>query len=291
MKAALPWWVTLSVFAILSLVSMQSHAATVISVDPVLERGFLRIAVITQEKVKFRYFTLADPARMVLHLPGTTLKSVPDTRLFKHPPLKALRHAIHNRSNLQLIFDLETPLDYRIESTFNFKSNQHQLIVIFESPEFAASPPRVQKIDSNKDESEQQSAVEDGTKSEDTIQIPVMAFDINYEKAAETEVQEPTNRAVDSISIADKLEIKSRIDMNGYGTFGILDYPKKSTKDSRRIDLGYKSTIGEVDFGVSMVKPVFFIETELNDTNIKFMIKEDDNSSGAAANLGVTLEW
>lgn len=296
MKQVLPWRIALSVFSFLCLVSMHSQATAVISVKPVLKQGHLRITIDTPEKVKFRHFTLSNPARVVLYLQNTTLKSIPDTKLFKRHPLKSLRHGIHDLRNLQLIFDLDNPIDYKIETAFNAEREQHQLIIIFKSPEFIASPVKKieisrissrgeKKTGSTKNKIEQPPSVKNNHK--DAVHIPTMIF----EKMAETELQESNNRVVNSFSIADKLEANSRIDVNGYGTFGILHYPKESTKKSRRIDLGYKSTIGAVDFGISMVKPLFFVETEFNDTNIKFLIKEDDNSSGAEANLGVTLEW
>ncbi len=47
------------------------------------------------------------------------------------------------------------------------------------------------------------------------------------------------------------------------GTLGVQKYPKSSYKRSTRYDLGYKTSVGSVDMGVSIVKPQIFMQKKI----------------------------
>ena len=304
---------------LVSLLSLmvQANAAELSSVNSVIGEGYLRTTIITQDNTKYRLFRLTNPHRLVIYLQNTALTDIPGTEFLLPSPLKQLRHGTHNDKNLQLIFDLDEPLTYEAGSFYDAAENRLKLTVTLKSPNFQPSPqaaaiktlakitppkPVAKKI-TNKDIPPQILALVKADKdnpiqfdsshsenSSEAINLPIMNSAGYPKQPTNTQPQKVNNKKKLS-TLINKLKKYSHVDLQSYGTFGIQSYPKKATKNSSRVDLGYTSNIGSVDFGIGVAKPVFFVSTKIKDADIKLLVEEEGGSSKPAAKLGVAMEW
>jgi len=290
-----------------SLVSLvtQASAAELSSVDTTIEQGQLRTIVTIDKNTKYHVYRLADPHRLVLYLSDTTLKNIPDNKLLLPSPLKRIRYGIHNNNNLQLIFDLEEPLTYEAGSFYDADKNRLKLTIILKSPNIQApAEPAAKKIittklpqhilvsDSDKVDEEKNIQFDDSDSESIAAlpPLPTISLDTQAEQTRNKHPK-PVKKKKTLTKIINKLKKYTHVDLQDYGTLGVQSFPKKSTKDSSRIDLGYTSSIGPVGFGVGLVKPVFFVSTKVSDADIKLLVEEESGSSKPAAKLGVALEW
>jgi len=284
-------------------IAMQANAAELSAVDTVIEQGQLRTTVTIHEKAKYHLYRLANPHRLVLYLPDTTLQNVPNNKLPQPSPLKRIRHGIHNNKNLQLIFDLEEPLRYETGSFYDAAKNRLKLTIILKSPDFQApAEPVAKKMITTSipphmlvsDKTDEKKTIQfDESNSENIVTpIPLPTISANTQpKQLSKKPLKPVKRKKKLAKLINKLKKYSRVDLYDYGTLGIQSFPKKSTKDSNRVDLGYKSSIGPIGFGVGLAKPIFFVSTKVSNADIKLLIEEESGSSKPSAKLGVALEW
>ena len=97
------------------------------------ERGRTRIFIDTNHKIAYRYFTLANPHRLVIDLDGIH-QNLPLTRLAQqidkqHPLIKNIRIGQQNAKTLRLVIDLKQPAKVVVTATPLDQGNKQRISI------------------------------------------------------------------------------------------------------------------------------------------------------------------
>ena len=108
-------------------------AAQVTAAQVQNERGRTRIFIDTNHKIAYRYFTLANPHRLVIDLDGIH-QNLPLTRLAQqidkqHPLIKNIRIGQQNAKTLRLVIDLKQPAKVVVTATPLDQGNQQRIYI------------------------------------------------------------------------------------------------------------------------------------------------------------------
>lgn len=108
-------------------------AAQVTAAQVQNERGRTRIFIDTNHKIAYRYFTLANPHRLVIDLDGIH-QNLPLTRLAQqidkqHPLIKNIRIGQQNAKTLRLVIDLKQPAKVVVTATPLDQSNKQRIYI------------------------------------------------------------------------------------------------------------------------------------------------------------------
>lgn len=108
-------------------------AAQVTAAQVQNERGRTRIFIDTNHKIAYRYFTLANPHRLVIDLDGIH-PNLPLTRLAQqidkqHPLIKNIRIGQQNAKTLRLVIDLKQPAKVVVTATPLDQSNKQRIYI------------------------------------------------------------------------------------------------------------------------------------------------------------------
>lgn len=108
-------------------------AAQVTAAQVQNERGRTRIFIDTNHKIAYRYFTLANPHRLVIDLDGIH-QNLPLTRLAQqidkqHPLIKNIRIGQQNAKTLRLVIDLKQPAKVVVTATLLDQGNKQRIYI------------------------------------------------------------------------------------------------------------------------------------------------------------------
>ena len=108
-------------------------AAQVTAAQVQNERGRTRIFIDTNHKIAYRYFTLANPHRLVIDLDGIH-QNLPLTRLAQqidkqHPLIKNIRIGQQNAKTLRLVIDLKQPAKVVVTATPLDQGNKQRIYI------------------------------------------------------------------------------------------------------------------------------------------------------------------
>ncbi|MES9902875.1 MAG: AMIN domain-containing protein [Sedimenticola sp.] len=255
--------------------------AEISHVDSTRSGDELKITFHLQGESGYHHFTLDNPHRLVIDLETAVVGENLNHLQLQQPPLKRIRYGTQSDGRLRLVFDLENEIrqpalvmnkagEDRHLLTVSLKSNQAPPQASI-SPPPPPIPPPVDGVDIRMDES-----MADGYGTAGNAQ-PV--GDGDSPAVADTSVPLPT------FTVDEQGEHKAHESMKS-GTLGVQKYPKSSYKRSTRYDLGYKTSVGSVDMGVSIVKPQIFMQKKFDSTDVKLLLEEDGDAS-----LGVIYNW
>lgn len=74
-----------------------------------------------KNSIKPRVFTLANPNRLVIDLPNTSLSLNKKKLKLSLAPIKKIRFGLYNKNTLRLVFDLTYPIEFKLTSPSSFQ--------------------------------------------------------------------------------------------------------------------------------------------------------------------------
>ncbi len=123
----LHWFLMVGLFAVLFAGPAQSASIHDIRMWHAPERS--RIVFDMDRAVQYKVFTLESPKRVVIDLPDTRLKSAAPPPGSTGPFIKQIRLGYPDSSKLRVVFDLDKPVRYYIQTLKPVNNYQYRLVV------------------------------------------------------------------------------------------------------------------------------------------------------------------
>ncbi len=120
-------------FCVLFSATATAENAEVISADVAVTSNHTSIALLINQRVKYAFFTLDNPSRVVLDIEkliiNDDLKSLADQILSDDPYVKSLRVAKYNANTVRIVVDMQEGVKHSVTDLSPKQERQHRLVV------------------------------------------------------------------------------------------------------------------------------------------------------------------
>lgn len=128
--------------------------AQVISADVAVTSNHTSIALLINQRVKYAFFTLANPSRVVVDIEklqlNDDLKSLSDQILIDDPFVKGLRVAKYNANTVRIVVDMQDGVKPSVTDLSPKQERQHRLVVDLYRDKPSENTPQENKPQENK---------------------------------------------------------------------------------------------------------------------------------------------